>query len=118
VITHPIYVVEDEIGFSIFHIGDQMEETSTRKITPAVGDSAENFVWKMYFDGACSREGSSVGIVFISPNQEFIPMSYKLEFYTTNNISEYESLVLGLKAAKDMGIDKIYDFGDSELIIH
>jgi ribonuclease HI len=26
--------------------------------------------------------------------------------------------LLGLKAAKNMGIDKIYVFGDSELIIH
>jgi hypothetical protein len=41
-----------------------------------------------------------------------------LEFDTTNNISEYEALLLGLKAAKDMGIDKISVFGDSELIIH
>jgi len=45
-------------------------------------------------------------------------MSYKLEFDTTNNISEYEALLLGLKATKDMGIDKILVFGDSELIIH
>jgi ribonuclease HI len=116
--NHPIYVVEDELGSSIFHIGDQMAETSVRKITPAVGDSAENFVWKMYFDGACSKEGSGAGIVFISPTQEVIPMSYKLEFDTTNNISEYEALLLGLKAAKDMGIDKLSVFGDSELIIH
>jgi ribonuclease HI len=41
-----------------------------------------------------------------------------LEFDTTNNISEYEALMLGLKAAKNMGIDKIYVFGDSQLIIH
>jgi hypothetical protein len=111
--NHPIYVVEDDLGSSIFHIGDQMAETSVRKTTPAVGDSADNFVWKMYFDGACSREGSGVGIVFISPTQEVIPMSYKLEFDTTNNISEYEALLLGLKAAKDMGIDKLSVFGDS-----
>ena len=45
-------------------------------------------------------------------------MSYKLEFDTTNNISEYEALLLGLKAARDMGIDKLLIFGDSELIIH
>jgi ribonuclease HI len=67
----------------------------------------------MYFDGACSKEGSGAGIVFISPTQEVIPMSYKLEFDTTNNISEYEALLLGLKAAKDMGIDKLSVFGDS-----
>jgi hypothetical protein len=39
-INHPIYVVEDELGSSIFHIGDQMVETSVRRITPTVGDSA------------------------------------------------------------------------------
>jgi ribonuclease HI len=95
-----------------------MEETSVRKITPVVGDSAENFVWKMFFDGACSREGYGTGIVFISPTQEVIPMSYKIEFDTTNSISEYEALLLGLKDAKYMGIDKLSIFGDSEFIIH
>jgi ribonuclease HI len=116
--NHPIYVVEDDLGSSIFHMSDEMAEVSVRKTTTAVGDSEDNFVWKMYFDGACSREGSGAGIVFISPTKEVIPMSYKLEFDTTNNISEYEALLLGLKAAKDMGIDKLSVFGDSELIIH
>jgi ribonuclease HI len=116
--NHPIYVVEDELGSSIFHIGDQIAETTVRKIIPTVEDNAENLVWKMFFDGACSKEGSGAGIVFISPTKEVIPLSYKLEFDTTNNISEYEALLLGLKAAKNMGIDKISVFGDSELIIH
>jgi ribonuclease HI len=116
--NHPIYVVEDDLGSSIFHMSDQMAEVSVRKTTTVVWDREDNFVWKMYFDGACSREGSGVGIVFISPTKEVIPMSYKLEFDTTNNISEYEALLLGLKAAKDMGIDKLSVFGDSELIIH
>jgi hypothetical protein len=30
-------------------------------------------------------------------------MSYKLEFETTNNVAEYEALVLGLRAAKTWG---------------
>jgi ribonuclease HI len=95
-----------------------MVETSVRRIAPVVGDSAESFVWKMYFDGAFSKEVSGAGIVFISPTQEFIPMSYKLEFDTTNNISEHEALLLGLEVAKDMGIHKLFVFGYSELIIH
>ena len=72
----------------------------------------------MFFDGACSKEGSGSGIVFISPSKEVVPLSYKLDFDTTNNINEYEALLVGLKAAKNMGIDKISVFGDSELIIH
>jgi hypothetical protein len=116
--NHPINVVEDDLGSSIFHMSDEMVEVSVRKTTTTVGDSKDNFIWKMYFDGACSKEGSGAGIVFISPTKEVIPMSYKLEFDTTNNISEYEDLLLGLKAAKDMGINKHFVFGYSELIIH
>jgi ribonuclease HI len=57
-------------------------------------------------------------VVFVSPTQETISLSYKLEFETTNNVAEYEDLVLGLRAAKDMGIEKISVFGDVELIVN
>jgi ribonuclease HI len=72
----------------------------------------------MYFDGSSSKEGFGAGIVLISPAQEVIMLSYKLEFETTNNIAEYEALVLGLRAAKDMAIESLAVFGDSELIIN
>jgi ribonuclease HI len=72
----------------------------------------------MYFDGSSSKEGSGAGILLISPSQEVITLSYKLEFETTNNIAEYEALVLGLRAAKDMAIGCLAVFGDSELIIN
>jgi len=34
-------------------------------------------VWKMFFDGASSREGVGAGMVFVSPVQEIISLSYK-----------------------------------------
>jgi ribonuclease HI len=71
----------------------------------------------MFFDGASSREGAGAGVFFVSPSQETISLSYKLEFETTNNVAEYEALVLGMKAAKEMGIKEIAIFGDAELII-
>ena len=42
---------------------------------------------------------------------------YKLEFITTNNTTEYESLLLGLRAAKDIGIQQISIYGDFELVV-
>jgi ribonuclease HI len=36
--------------------------------------------------------------------QETISLSYKLEFDATNNVEEYEALVLGMRAAKEIGI--------------
>jgi ribonuclease HI len=54
----------------------------------------------MFFDGASSNIGIGVGVVFISPCQETISLSYKLKFETTNNVAEYEALVLCMRAAK------------------
>jgi hypothetical protein len=45
-------------------------------------------------------------------------LSYKLELETTNNIAEYESLVLGLRTTKDMAIESLVVFSDSKLIIN
>jgi hypothetical protein len=33
-------------------------------------------------------------------------------------VAEYEALVLGLRAAKDMNIEELVVFGDAELIVH
>ena len=42
---------------------------------------------------------------------------YKLEFVTTNNTTEYEALLFGLRATKDMGIQQISVYGDTELVV-
>jgi ribonuclease HI len=67
----------------------------------------------MFFDGASSSMGAGAGIVFMSPCHETISLSYRLEFEVTNNMVEYESLVLGLRAAKEMEIREIVVFGDA-----
>jgi ribonuclease HI len=74
-------------------------------------------MWKIFFDGASSREGVGAGMVFVSPCHETIYLSYKVEFETTNNVVEYEACVLGLRAAKDMGIKEIEVFGDAKFIV-
>jgi len=71
----------------------------------------------MFFDGASSKDGVCARIVLVSPDQETVPLSYKLEFECTNNVAEYEDLVSGLRVEKDMGIKEITKFGDAELII-
>jgi ribonuclease HI len=68
-------------------------------------------------DGAFSREGAGAGVFFVSPAQETISLSYKLEFEATNNVAEYEALVLGLRAAREMGIQEVVVFGDAELVV-
>jgi ribonuclease HI len=53
------------------------------------------------FDGSSSKEGSGASIVLIYPSKEVVTLSYKMEFETTNNIEEYEALVMKLRASKE-----------------
>jgi len=71
----------------------------------------------MFFDGACSRETTGVGVVLVSPEQKVTHPSFKLAFRVTINIAEYEALLLDLNAAKSRGIKNIKVFGDVDLII-
>ena len=71
----------------------------------------------MFFDGAITQALAGARIVLISPSKETIHLSYNLGFKTTNNITEYEALLLVVKADKEMGIMCINIFGDADLII-
>jgi ribonuclease HI len=74
----------------------------------------------MYFGGASSYLGAGVGALLVAPDDQFvIPFSYRLQWNVdcTNNVCEYEALVLGLEAARRMKIKNLEVFGDAELII-
>jgi ribonuclease HI len=58
----------------------------------------------VYFDGSYTLKGAGVGIVLIPPEGEAIKYVIQLEFSVTNNITEYEGLVNGLRLAKGLGI--------------
>jgi hypothetical protein len=65
--NHPIYVVEDEIGSSIFHLNGDEPEITVTKCKDHPLENKKNKVWNMYFNGSSSKEGSRAGIVLISP---------------------------------------------------
>ena len=56
--------------------------------------------------------------MLISPQNDVISMSYKSSFEYTNNMAKYEALILGLKAALDIGVTQLHIFGDSQLIVN
>ncbi|XP_059078205.1 uncharacterized protein LOC131043644 [Cryptomeria japonica] len=81
----------------------------------SVGDP--NDVWALEFDGSCSSTGSGAGIVFVSLDGKMFPFFFKLQFDNTNNIAEYESLLLGMNVAQKKGIKNLHAQGDVELIV-
>jgi ribonuclease HI len=61
----------------------------------------------MYFDGSYTLKGSGVVVVRIPPEGDILKSAIQLEFSATNNIVEYEGLVMDLQLAKDLSIRQL-----------
>ncbi|XP_049359184.1 uncharacterized protein LOC125823856 [Solanum verrucosum] len=72
--------------------------------------------WKMYFDGAAHRGGVGAGVVFITSQEEILPFSFTLKQCCSNNVAEYQALILGLEMAVDMKQLHLQVFGDSQVL--
>src|SRR3954467_5240335 len=77
----------------------------------------------MYFDGASRtipRAGlvAGVGVVFISPQNHIILRAFSFTEPCTNNVAEYNALLIGLQLAHRLGVRKLQAYGDSELVVN
>jgi hypothetical protein len=118
--NHPIFALDTDLGSSLLQITETPEAPFQIRKKPIFNHEIlppTTSVWKMFFDRASSSEGAGAGVVLVSPWQETISLSYKLEFEDTNNVAEYEALVLCMRVAKEMGIKEVAVFKDAELII-
>jgi ribonuclease HI len=52
-----------------------------------------------------------------TPSKETFYYSYRLEYHCTNNVAEYEALILGLNLAIDKGVTHLRVIRDSDLIV-
>ena len=74
-------------------------------------------LWAMFFDFSCCKDGADAGILLISPTRVTYKFSFTLSFPCTNNIVEYEALLLGLRLAHKHGIKCLHIIGDFELVV-
>jgi len=71
----------------------------------------------MYFDGSKKHDGSGAGCVLIEPKHKKHLISGCLEFKCTNNIVEYEALILGLQKAINLNVAALKVVGDLEIVV-
>jgi hypothetical protein len=79
--NHPIFAVDIDLGSIVLQLTSAPQlpiEIRKKPLTSCEDTPPNTSVWKMFFDGASSREGVGVGVVFISPTQETISLSYRL----------------------------------------
>ena len=74
--------------------------------------------WKMYFDGAAHRGEAGAGVVFITLQEEILPFYFTLKQCCSNNVGEYQALILGLEMVVDIKQLYLQIFGDSQLVIN
>jgi hypothetical protein len=69
--------------------------------------------WTMYFDGSLMKTGAGAGLLFISPLGVHMRYIIRLHFPASNNVAEYEALVMGLRIVVKLGVRHLDVQGDS-----
>ena len=74
--------------------------------------------WTLFFDGSARTDGVGARVIFMSPQRQILPYSFRLSELCSNNVAEYQALILGLQMATNIGITAIEVYEDSKLIIN
>ncbi|GKV11255.1 hypothetical protein SLEP1_g22521 [Rubroshorea leprosula] len=74
--------------------------------------------WTLYVDRASSSKGSGAGALLIGPEGYRSEHALKFNFDATNNMAEYEALLLGLQLALELKISAIQVYSDSQLVVN
>ncbi|TYK19174.1 gypsy-like retrotransposase [Cucumis melo var. makuwa] len=64
------------------------------------------------------RSGARTDIILISPEKHMLPYNFVLTELCSNNVIEYQALIIGLQMALKIGVSFIEVYGDSKLIIN
>ena len=89
------------------------EWTEVQAPTPEISHE----YWTLYFDGSVMGPGVGAGVILVSPEGGKFQYAVRLHFPASNNISEYEALISGLRIAIEIGATRLYVYGDSKLVI-
>jgi hypothetical protein len=84
----------------------------------AQGEEATKYAkaWMVFCDGSWGTFGAGAVVVLVAPSKVRTCYAVKLDFSCTNNIAEYEALLLGLRKLKAMGIRRAILKTDSQVI--
>ena len=69
-------------------------------------------------DGLLNRQGSGVGLILVTPKNTELSFALRFEFQASNNKAEYEALLARLRWAKEIGVETLEIYSDSQLIVN
>ena len=74
-------------------------------------------VWILHVDGASNAQGCGASLILTNIDGMVTEYALQFDFKASNNQTEYEVLIVGLKIAKDLDVKCLRIFIDSQLII-
>ena len=72
--------------------------------------------WKLFFDGAALKDEAEAGVILVTPEEEVLSYAFTLIENCSNNVAEYQALMMGLEMTIELKITRLKVFGDSKLI--
>ena len=68
-------------------------------------------------DGASNEGGVGDGIVMTGPEGHKMYCALRFRFEASNNEAEYETLLAGLRLARELKVTHLHVFSDSQLVV-
>ncbi|XP_024197310.1 uncharacterized protein LOC112200500 [Rosa chinensis] len=85
---------------------------------PPAPDPPPPSTWRLYVDGASNKRTNGAGILLISPGDQVYEYAFKFVFKASNNAAEYEALIVGLQISRELGVQHLSIFSDSQLVVN
>ena len=81
-----------------------------------IGSNLEE-LWTLHVDGSLSAMRAGAGLILTNSKREVAGYVLHFDFSATNNETEYEVLLSGLRVVREAGAQHLKVFSDSQLVI-
>ena len=68
-------------------------------------------------DGFSNEGGSGAGLILVSPEGHRMHCTLRFGFKASNNEAEYEALIARINLAKEMKVESLEIYSDSQLVV-
>ena len=89
--------------------------TDNNQVEDNFSEDTQEPTWILHMDGASNAQRCSAGLMLIDIDGMVIEYALWFDFKASNNQTEYETLIVGLKIAKDLDVKYLRIFTDLQL---
>ena len=77
-----------------------------------------NNIWSLRIDGSSNVNRNGAGVILESPTGEKVSYALRFKFSASNNKAEYKALLARLRLAKEIRVEQLKIYSDSQLVVN